>query len=663
PSIFAGLRDTLSVAIDTDPDSDRERWTPLLRALDEQEASLPKSAGELFATLTALNERLRGLEARSSEGIVFDATLELRRRILATLADVELFFGPAGGDAEKALDLASTLHELASARAREDRAASQASITCRAIEALAARCAEFARADFDFLHDESRSLFTIGYNVTERRSDAGFYDLLASEARLGVFVAIAQGKVAQDTWFSLGRLLTYTAGRQVLLSWSGSMFEYLMPQLVMPSFPGTLLEETFRSAVATQIAYARSKGVPWGISESGYNMTDAAQNYQYRAFGVPGLGLQRGLAQELVIAPYASALALTVLPRDAGHNLRRLADSGWLTPLGFYEAIDYTSERVPPGETAAVVRSFMAHHHGMTLLAIAHAVLDRPMQKRFAADPELKATMLLLQERTPRSAINWSNDPAMVDVRSAHDVPQTAVRVFSQADTRRPALQLLTNGRYHVMVTNSGGGYSRWRDLAITRWREDATRDPWGVFCYLRDVDTGKVWSNTPAPTRAAVDASEAIFTESSVEFRRRLDDIEAHTQIVVSPEDDIELRRIRITNRGRVARTIEVTSYAEVVLSSGIADSLHPAFGNLFVQTEILPDRDSILATRRARSSEDPQRWMMHLLALHGGESQGTSFETDRLRFIGRNRSVEDAAALRAANDLSGTEGSVLDP
>src|SRR6185437_2766045 len=230
---------------------------------------------------------------------------------------------------------------------------------------------------------------------------------------------------------------------------------YLMPQLVMPSFPGTLLEETCRSAVAHQIAYARSKRVPWGISESGYNMTDAAQNYQYRAFGVPGLGLQRGLAQELVIAPYASALALTVLPRDAGRNLRRLADNGWLTPLGFYEAIDYTSERVTPGETSTVVRSFMAHHHGMTLLAIAHAVLDRPMQKRFAADPELKATMLLLQERTPRSAINWSNDPAMVDVRSVHDVPQTAVRVFSNADTRRPALQLLTNGRYHVMVTSS----------------------------------------------------------------------------------------------------------------------------------------------------------------------------------------------------------------
>jgi len=333
---------------------------------------------------------------------------------------------------------------------------------------------------------------------------------------------------------------------------------------------------------------------------------------------VPGLGLQRGLAQELVIAPYASALALTISPREAERNLRTIAANGWLAPWGFYEAIDYTPARVPHGRTSAIVRSFMAHHNGMTLLAIAHAVLGQPMQRRFCADAELQATMLLLQERTPRSSINWSNDPAMVDVRSTQDAPQIAMRVFARADTHRPAVQLLTNGRYHLMVTNAGAGYSRWRDIAITRWREDATRDPWGVFCYLRDGETGKVWSNTPHPTLTAVDYSEAVFTESSVEFRRRLDDIEAHTQIVVSPEDDIELRRIRITNRARVERSLDVTSYAEVVLASAIGDSLHPAFGNLFVQTEVLADRDAILATRRRRSSEDPQRWMMHLLALH---------------------------------------------
>jgi len=664
PAMFAGLRDTVMVAIETGPETEREQWTPLLLALSEREASPPKTSVDLIAALTALDEQLDSLGIRARENSAFDPQPQLRRCLAAIRDDVERFFGfsePVDADAR---DLAATLSELSATR--DTACATEISLACSALETLSLRCAELARVDFDFLHAESRSLFTIGYNVSERRSDAGCYDLLASEARLGVFVAIAQGKVSQDSWFSLGRLLTFTAGREVLLSWSGSMFEYLMPQLVMPAFPGTLLDETFRSAVETQIAYARSKGVPWGISESGYNLTDAAQNYQYRAFGIPGLGLQRGLAQELVIAPYATALALTVLPRDAEHNLRRLADKGWLTPYGFYEAIDYTSERVPPGEACAVVRSFMAHHHGMTLLAIAHATLDGPMQKRFAADPELRATMLLLQERSQRSPINWGNDPAMVDVRPVRDAPQTAVRVLSQAQARRigrPELQLLTNGRYQIMVTESGGGYSRWHDLAITRWREDATRDPWGVFCYLHNHETGRIWSNTPVPTGTPVDASEAIFTESAVEFRRRLDDIEAHTLIVVSSEDDIELRRIRITNRARVAHTIDITSYAEIVLSSGIADSLHPAFGNLFVQTEILADRDSILATRRARAADDPQRWMMHLLALHGGESLQTSFETDRLRFIGRNRSVENAAALVGTYDLSGTQGSVLDP
>ncbi|HEY6985612.1 MAG TPA: glucoamylase family protein, partial [Rhodanobacteraceae bacterium] len=436
-----------------------------------------------------------------------------------------------------------------------------------------------------------------------------------------------------------------------------------MPELVMPSFPGTLLAETCRSAVLHQIAYARSKGVPWGVSESGYNVTDAAQNYQYRAFGVPGLGLQRGLAQELVIAPYASALALTMLPREAERNLRTMAANGWLTPYGFYEAIDYTPTRVPHGGDHAVVRSFMAHHHGMSLLAIARAVLDQPMQRRFAADAELQATILLLQERTPRSSINWSNDPAIVDVRSAQDAPQTAMRVFARADTARPAVQLLTNGRYQLMVTNAGGGYSRWHDVAITRWREDATRDPWGVFCYLRDDDTGKLWSTTPAPTFTAVDYSEAIFSESQIEFRRRLDDIEAYTQIVVSPEDDIELRRVRITNRARVERTIEITSYAEVVLASAVGDSLHPAFGNLFVQTEILADRDAVLATRRRRSSEDAPRWMFHLLALHDAASKQTSYESDRHRFIGRGNDSARPAATRSREPMSGADGSVLDP
>jgi cellobiose phosphorylase len=655
-ALFDGLGDSLTLVRELDPSLEATVWKPLAEALARAREDASRSPAATLAGLRALGVALERTPDAASSLAEPVPLSSLRRQVAAFIADLEHFAGTADASnaSSKLLDLCAGADPACAERAAETR---------RALESLAVRCGDFARVDFDFLFDADRSLFTIGYNVSEHRRDAGFYDLLASEARLGVFVAIAQSRVEQDAWFSLGRLLTAATGRQVLLSWSGSMFEYLMPELVMPSFPGALLAETCRSAVLHQIAYARRKGVPWGISESGYNVTDAAQNYQYRAFGVPGLGLQRGLAQELVIAPYASALALTTLVHEAVLNLRTMAANGWLTPFGFYEAIDYTPARVPHGQGHAVVRSFMAHHHGMSLLAIAHAVLDRPMQRRFASDPELQATMLLLQERMPRSSINWSNDPAIVDVRSPQDAPQTAMRVFARADTARPAVQLLTNGRYQVMVTNGGGGYSRWRDVAITRWREDATRDPWGVFCYLRDADTGKLWSTTPAPTSTAVDYSEAIFSESQIEFRRRLDDIEAYTQVVVSPEDDIELRRVRLTNRARAERTIEITSYAEVVLASAIGDALHPAFGNLFVQTEVLHDRDAILATRRRRSSEEAPRWMFQLLALHDATSTQTSFESDRLRFIGRGNDARRPAAVLATSPLSGADGSVLDP
>jgi hypothetical protein len=252
-----------------------------------------------------------------------------------------------------------------------------------AIEGLARKAGELARLEYDFLFDEARHLLAIGYHVGERRRDSGYYDLLASEARLSSFVAIAQGKLPQENWFALGRLLTNAGGKPILLSWSGSMFEYLMPLLVMPTYEDTLLDQTCRAAVERQIEYGRKRGVPWGISESGYNTVDVRLNYQYRAFGVPDLGLKRGLAEDLVVAPYASALALMVAPKEACLNLQRLAAEGLEGRWGFYEAIDYTPSRVPLGQSSAVVRSYMAHHEGMSFLALAYTLLGRPMQERF----------------------------------------------------------------------------------------------------------------------------------------------------------------------------------------------------------------------------------------------------------------------------------------
>ena len=516
--------------------------------------------------------------------------------------------------------------------------------------------------DYGFLLDKVRRQFVIGYNVSDARADASYYDLLASEARLANFVAIAQGQLPQESWFALGRLLTTTGGEPLLLSWSGSMFEYLMPLLIMPTYENTLLDQTYVAAVERQIEYGQQQGVPWGVSECGYNTVDAHDNYQYRAFGVPGLGLKRGLADDLVIAPYATALALTVAPEAACLNLQRLAADGLFGRFGMFEAIDYTPSRQRRGESSAIVRSFMAHHHGMSLLAFSYALLGKPMQRRFEADPQLRATLLLLQERIPRAAPFYSTTVAP-DLRVSDSGAEPPVRVFSTPNTPVPEVLLLSNGRYHVMVTNAGGGNSRWKEFAVTRWREDATRDNWGTFFYLRDIASGEFWSTAYQPTLATADHYEAIFTEGRAEFRRRDHDIDTHTEIVVSPEDDIELRRVRITNRGRSRRTIEITSYTEVVLAPAAADALHSAFSNLFVQTEIIEERRAILATRRPRSRDEHAPWLFQLMTAHGADAGAPSFETDRVRFLGRGGTPAAPRAMFDRGALSGSAGSVLDP
>jgi cyclic beta-1,2-glucan synthetase len=528
---------------------------------------------------------------------------------------------------------------------------------------LADRAGALAEMDYDFLYDPARGLMAIGYNVDERRRDSGYYDLLASEIRLGNFVAVAQGKVPQESWFALGRLLTTVDGEPILLSWSGSMFEYLMPMLVMPCYENTLLDQTMHAAVERQIHYGRQRDVPWGMSESGYHATDTALNYQYRAFGVPGLGLKRGLAEDLVVAPYATVMALMVEPSAAYQNLLRLAEEGLAGTYGYYEAIDYTPARLPRGRTGAVVRSFMAHHQGMSLLALAHLLLGQPMQRRFEADPQLQATLLLLQERIPKAVAFHPHTADRAELRPTFGLAETPLRLITTPDTPTPEVQLLSNGRYHVMVTNAGSGYSRWKDLAVTRWREDATCDPWGSFCYLRDIETGTFWSSTHQPTQWKPDSYEAIFSEGRAEFRRRDQGIDAYTEIVVSPEDDIELRRLRLTNLSRIRRSIELTSYTEVVLAPHAADVQHPAFSKLFVQTELVVDLPALLCTRRPRSADEPVPWMCHLMAVHGANASAASHETDRARFIGRGRTLSAPQAMRAASDLSGSAGSVLDP
>ncbi|WP_164126062.1 GH36-type glycosyl hydrolase domain-containing protein [Sphingobacterium luzhongxinii] len=540
------------------------------------------------------------------------------------------------------------------------RAAQQAKERRDLIHLLSDQCEQLSTVEYDFLFDKSTNLLRIGYNVEEQKKENTYYDLLASEARLGIFVAIAQGKIPQESWFALGRLLTHFGGEPILLSWSGSMFEYLMPQLVMPSYKNTLLYQTSRATVKRQIDYIRKRNTPWGISESAYNMVDADLNYQYRAFGVPGLGLKRGLEEDLVIAPYASMLALLMSPEKACNNLKLLENQGFEGELGFYEAIDYTPSRLSRDRKYSLIQSYMVHHQGMGLLSLAYTLLNKPMQERFVSELRFQATLLLLQERIPRATLFYAHTADLIETHAK--VADVEIRHIATPHSTMPEIQLLSNGRYQVMITNAGGGYSRWNEIAITRWREDATRDHHGIFCYIKDVDTGFFWSNTYQPTLYPPKDYGAVFSHGHVEFKRHDQGIETKTEVIISPEDDTEMRRIRILNKTQSIRVLEITSYCEVVIASQASDESHPVFSNLFVQTEIVTKHKAIICTRRPRSVEEKSPWVFHLMDVKGVEIEEISYETDRMRFIGRGKTLVHPQAMDTKL-LSGAQGDVLDP
>ncbi|HEV8702916.1 MAG TPA: glucoamylase family protein [Candidatus Polarisedimenticolia bacterium] len=533
------------------------------------------------------------------------------------------------------------------------------------LAALASLADEMVQAmDFQFLLDPTSKLFSIGYRVAENTLDPGRYDLLASEARLASFVAIAKGDVPPQHWFHLGRSLTPIGHGAALVSWSGSMFEYLMPMLVMSQPAKSLLDLTCRLVVGRQIRYGAERRVPWGVSESAYNVRDAELTYQYSAFGVPGLGLKRGLSEDVVVAPYATALAAMVNPGAAVKNFARLEQSGARGAYGCYEALDYTPSRLPEKTTAAVVRAYMAHHQGMTLVSLGNVLNEAATRRRFHAHPKIQAADLLLQERTPRAVAITRPRAEEVQVAAlVRDLLPPTLRRFDSPHDITPRTHLLSNGRYTVMVTAAGAGFSRWRDLAVTRWREDTTRDCWGTFVFLRDAGTGGVWSSGYQPSGTPSDRYEVVYTEDRARIEQRDRSLSIVLEIVVSPEDDAELRRLTVTNLENRHREIDFTSYAEVVLAPQAADEAHPAFSNLFVETEFVPHLGTLLATRRPRSADEPRVWLAHLAAPEGETVHALQYESDRARFLGRGRGVRAPISMIDGGPLSNSAGTVLDP
>ena len=659
----------------------------------EDPVSIERAVHGIADTLGLLRESAMGVAGRSQGRVVTSRHLEdevreaeallapvpaspaeWRERLaalsihVATLSDVVLALEQedAAGSAA-AVQWARSLRDCVSSHARDGEAVEgredAAEPFARRLSAIAAAAGSLAQEmDFTFLYDGPRQLFSIGYRLSDGKLDPGHYDLLASEARLTSFIAIARGDVPVEHWFHLSRPLTPIGRGSALLSWSGSMFEYLMPDLVLDAPPGSLLEQTNRLAVRRHIQYGEERGVPWGISEAAYNARDVNFTYQYSNFGVSGLGLKRGLSDDLVIAPYATALAAMVEPVAALENLDRLASLGALGQYGYYESIDYTASRLPEGEPYAIVRAYMAHHQGMTIVSLANLLLGSTMRRRFEADPSVQATDLLLQERTPRTvavARPASAESARLQVRA--EVPPVLRRFRSPHDPT-PRTHVLSNGSYSVMMTAAGSGYSRWKGLAVTRWREDATRDSWGTYVFLTDGESGKTWSAGYQPAGVEPDSYEAVYSEDHIEIHRRDGPIATSLVTVVSTEDDAEIRQISLKNFGVRAREIEITSYAEIVLAPPAADAAHPAFSNLFVLTEFVPGTEALLASRRPRDQEKPV-WAAHVMTVPGEITGTLQFETDRGRFLGRGRGIRHPSAIEERRPLSNTVGTVLDP
>jgi cyclic beta-1,2-glucan synthetase len=657
------------------PTGHRLSWAGVEDALQLARAAfheLPSTLRAYTITAAHFEHALEAVAAALAEGEAGPADLVAHvaraARLAANLADIARALASELGDdvGGETLFWTGAVQRSIASWQRDLNLSDEASRVMRQrlamIEATAREMSEAMQ--FGFLLDPERRLLSIGYRANEGVLDSSCYDLLASEARLASFVAIAKNDVPARHWFRLGRAVTPVGHGAALISWSGSMFEYLMPSLVMRAPFGSLLEQTNRLVVQRQIQYGAERGVPWGVSESAYNARDLELTYQYSNFGVPGLGLKRGLGQDTVIAPYATALAAMVDPERAVVNFATLSGIGARGRYGLYEALDYTRSRLPEGSRVVIVRTFMAHHQGMSVVAIANVLFDGLMRQRFHAEPAIQATELLLQERAPRD-VSVAH-PRAEEVGTAARVSETQfpeARRLKTPHAATPQTHLLSNGRYTVMLTGAASGSSRWHDLAVTRWREDPTRDDFGGYFFLRDIESGVVWSAGYQPSGLEPDSYDVSFTEDRAEFIRVDISVTTVLEVIVSPEDDAEVRRISIVNAGNRVREVEVTSYAELALATAAADAAHPAFSKLFVQTEYAAKVGALLATRRRRSSADPEIWAAHHAVVEGETLGKPELETDRARFLGRGGDISAPLVMMNGRRLSNTVGTVLDP
>lgn len=522
--------------------------------------------------------------------------------------------------------------------------------------------------DFQFLYNSQRRVFHIGLNLDAGILDNNFYDLLASEARTASIVAIAKGDVPQTHWLHLNRPVTRIKGNNILLSWSGTMFEYLMPPLFLRSYPGTLLSQSSKGMVQRQIAYGKSKGVPWGISESGFYRFDGNQNYQYRAFGVPGLGFKRGLEDDLVISPYASLMAIKFDPHAVLHNIKKLIKNKMFGLYGMFEAIDFTDDRLLLDEKFAIVAEYMAHHQGMILMAMANYFQNDVMVRRMHKDARIQSVELLMQEQVPTKVeLQTSFTENVAGIQRQPGSPLDVAPWDVPVQSSIPQMHLLSNGNYNVLISNKGTGYSSWHETDLTRWQPDSTLDQWGNWIYLEELKRKKTrkktfWSVAHQPIGGNAEDIQVTYHAHMAVFQRKFNDIFSSMEVTVAPDDPIEIRRIYLLNKDDRARQLRITSYGEVILAPQATDAQHPAFNKLFIESEFMPDLNLQIFKRRPRSKDEEQIWMGHMLIAEKTPIL-VKHEADRKKFIGRGRDQRNPIALSSQEYLSGSSGATLDP
>lgn len=592
-------------------------------------------SGNLCGHLLAVAEACRALaEHPLDPQALQDALARGRQRLRPLLAHRH------GLDAAQRAALQLGLADLrATRRAIARDAAEDAAAARLALLALARDLEQLAlQADFGFLYHRKRHLLHLGFRVAEQQLDAGLYDLLASEARLSSLLAIAGGGAPVRHWTALGRPFFVLGSQAGLRSWSGSMFEYLLPSLTLVEPPGSALYEACRVALTVQQRYTQPLGVPWGISESAHAGRDLSLTYQYAPQGVPRLALRRTPPGELVIAPYATALAAQIVPVAAWQNLVALEDLGARGAYGFFDALDFTRARQSLGEDSTPVATFMAHHQGMSIVALANVLLGGVAQRWGMANVHVEAVSSLLHERAPREISNLQISPPPASALLLSHLPSLMHEVSPGLAAVEPS-HLLSNGRYRVALRANGAGWSRWGDQDLTRWRDDVLRDAHGSFFYLRQGRDKAVVSLTQHPAPDAAAEYHSVWHADRLCLSARWPDLHSEITVWVSPEDDIEFRLVELQNLSAHALELTLMSAFEPTLTSARADEAHPAFSQMFLRAEGLPAQQALLFERRPRLATETGLLAAHFLAHSEPVVGDLQVQTDRQRWLGRNR------------------------